>query len=61
MIYDPLTTRPDPAHSGQYMRDPFPGNIIPAHRLNGISPKVVSYYPLPNRQGTTAQKSITSF
>ena len=25
VIYDPLTTRPDPARPGQFIRDPFPG------------------------------------
>ena len=24
-IYDPLTTRPDPARPGHWVRDPFPG------------------------------------
>ncbi|HEX8292553.1 MAG TPA: carboxypeptidase-like regulatory domain-containing protein, partial [Pyrinomonadaceae bacterium] len=33
-IYDPLTTRPDPANPGRFIRDPFPGNIIPANRLS---------------------------
>ena len=33
-IYDPLTTRPDPARAGHWVRDPFPGNIIPRDRFN---------------------------
>jgi hypothetical protein len=32
-IFDPLTTRPDPARSGSFIRDPFPGNIIPKDRF----------------------------
>ena len=28
-IYDPNTTRPDPANPGHFIRDQFPGNIIP--------------------------------
>ncbi|MDQ6699943.1 MAG: carboxypeptidase regulatory-like domain-containing protein [Acidobacteriota bacterium] len=55
IIYDPSTTRPDPSRPGQFIRDPFPGNIIPAARINGISSKVVQFYPDPNRPGTTAQ------
>ncbi len=39
-IFDPATTRPDPAHPGQYLRDPFPGNIIPSNR---ISPYATAY------------------
>ena len=27
-LYNPFTTRPDPAHPGQYLRDPFPNNQI---------------------------------
>ncbi len=28
-IYNPFTTRADPAHPGQFVADPFPGNQIP--------------------------------
>jgi hypothetical protein len=43
VIYDPLTTRPDPNNPGQYIRDPFPGNIIPADRLNPVGLNVAAY------------------
>src|SRR5205085_3420778 len=33
-IYDPLTTRPDPNNPDKFIRDPFPGNKIPANRLS---------------------------
>ena len=33
-IYDPFSTRPNPDGSGTFVRDPFPGNKIPANRLN---------------------------
>jgi hypothetical protein len=46
-IYDPLTTRYDPA-SKSYVRSQFPGNIIPANRLNGPGSKVAGYLPDPN-------------
>ncbi len=36
-VYDPLTTRPDPAHPGQYIRDPFPGNVIPPNRISPVA------------------------
>ncbi|HEY4047860.1 MAG TPA: carboxypeptidase regulatory-like domain-containing protein [Acidobacteriaceae bacterium] len=39
-IYNPFTTRPDPAKPGQYIRDPFPGNQIPANLIN---PAMVAY------------------
>ncbi len=35
IIYDPLT------------RQPFPGNVIPAARINPIAAKILSYVPLP--------------
>jgi hypothetical protein len=54
IIYDPLTTRAAP--TGGTVRDPFPGNVVPAARLNTISANVVKYYPLPNRTGNTAQQ-----
>lgn len=39
-IYNPFTTRPDPASPGSYIRDPFPGNQIPQ---NLIDPRMVAY------------------
>ena len=48
-IYDPNTSRPDPAHAGLYLRDPFPGNIIPAGRINPSTIAILNkYYPNPN-------------
>jgi hypothetical protein len=48
-IYDPFTSRPDPANPGQSLRDPFPGNIIPTNRLNPASLLILQkYYPAPN-------------
>lgn len=56
-IYDPLTTRPNPAYDPskpisadnlQYLRDPFPGNIIPANRMEPIAQTAVALYPRSN-------------
>ena len=46
LIYDPATT------IGRD-RQPFPDNRIPANRFDPVAKAVLSYYPLPNRQGTT--------
>ncbi|MGI8992610.1 MAG: TonB-dependent receptor [Bryobacteraceae bacterium] len=46
-IYDPLTTRYDPA-TKSYVRTQFPGNIIPQNRLNSVGSKVAGYVPNPN-------------
>lgn len=47
-IYDPLTTRPDPANPGQFIRDPFPGNRIPQDRISPMARAMMAYWPLPN-------------
>jgi outer membrane receptor protein involved in Fe transport len=33
-IYNPFTTRPDPNNPGRFLRDPFPGNQIPASLIS---------------------------
>lgn len=48
-IYDPSSTRT--VASGGYVRDPFPGNIIPANRISPISKKIAAYFPDPNAPG----------
>jgi hypothetical protein len=35
-LYDPFSTRPDPAHPGNYIRDPFSGNQIPVGRFDPV-------------------------
>lgn len=44
VIYDPLTG--DANGNG---RQPFPGNVIPANRLNPVAVKMMSYFPAPTR------------
>ncbi len=39
--YNPFTTRPDPAKPGGFIRDPFPGNVIPA---NLIDTRLVNFF-----------------
>jgi Carboxypeptidase regulatory-like domain len=54
VMYDPTTTQQNPAAPAgttQYIRTPFPGNIIPASELNPIAQKLLSYYPMPNQPG----------
>jgi hypothetical protein len=46
IIYDPRTTRPNPNGTG-FIRDPFPGNIIPPDRLSPISQYFQSFLPDP--------------
>ncbi len=49
-VFDPLTTVPAASGSG-FVRSPFPGNIIPANRINPVSANAIKYYPLPNQPG----------
>ena len=49
-IYDPLTTRPD--GFGGFIRDPFPGNIIPSSRFSPLSTAFQAGYPAPTQPGT---------
>lgn len=50
IIYDPLTTR---LVGGRYIRDPFPGNVIPANRIDPVAAAILKYVPLPNAAGQT--------
>jgi hypothetical protein len=48
-IYDPLTTR---TVDGRLVRDPFPGNVIPAERINPTALQILQQvYPAPNVPG----------
>lgn len=51
VLYDPSTTRPDPARPGQFLRTAFAGNRIPASRLSPVALAAQKYYPLPNSAG----------
>ena len=50
-VYDPLTTRcannTNPC-TGGFIRDPFPGNVIPANRINPVGRAIVNGFSLPN-------------
>lgn len=52
-IYDPLTATLDPA-TGNYVRSPFPNNMIPAKRFDPVAMKAMSFFPLPNTGGPGA-------
>src|SRR5215831_3336901 len=46
-IYDPLTTTTDPT-TGNLVRQPFVGNIIPANRFDPVAVKMLGTFPKPN-------------
>src|SRR5262249_46034704 len=45
-IYNPFSTR---AAGTGYVRDPFPGNVIPTAMLDRVAVNSSKYYPLPNQ------------
>lgn len=48
-IYDPFTTRRNPANANQWLRDPFASNVIPSTRINATAALYSkSYLPAPN-------------
>ena len=50
-IYDPLTTR---TINGKVVRDPFPGNVIPAGRMSPAAQAILNFVPSPNNASGTA-------
>jgi len=50
-IFNPLTTRPDPNHPGRFIRDSFPGNVIPPGQIDSVGRALLQFLPLPNTSG----------
>jgi hypothetical protein len=48
-LFDPATTRTAP--NGAQVRDPFPGNVIPANRFDSSGSRVLNLYPATTRPG----------
>jgi hypothetical protein len=44
-IYDPSTGQ---NVNGSFVRQPFPGKIIPGNKINPIAQKILGYFPAPN-------------
>jgi hypothetical protein len=49
-IFDPFSTQQ--LANGATVRDPFPGNVIPAFRLNHVSKTLIDLTPPPNSAGS---------
>ena len=50
IIYDPSSYT---LTNGQYIRQPFPGNVLPKSVINPIGQNLINAYPMPNIPGTT--------
>jgi len=48
-IYDPYNTTQ--AANGSLVRQPFPGNVIPAARIHPAAKAIMGYFPAPNLPG----------
>jgi hypothetical protein len=48
-IFDPNSNR---IEGGRNVRDQFPGNVIPASRIDPVALKLIEYWPTPNRAPT---------
>ena len=60
-IYDPLTVKPDPQRQGFFIRDPFPGNIIPQSRIiNPMYQHYVGFLPKPNSNPVDPRQEPTN-
>ena len=53
-IFNPFSTR---ASGSGFVRDPFPGNVIPAAMQDRVALNVSKYYPLPNQTGALASNN----
>jgi Carboxypeptidase regulatory-like domain len=51
-IADPFTTRADPARPGNFLRDAFPENRVPASQIDRVAARVRTFWPRPNSGGT---------
>lgn len=49
-IFDPATIAP--AAGGRFSRQPLPGNIVPASRIDPVAAKMLSFFPAANTAGT---------
>ena len=58
-IFDPSTTRPNPAGAGM-VRDPFAGNIIPANRISVFGKGLVEIYPTAGLDAATGNNFFRS-
>lgn len=59
-IYDPATTVPNPNGSG-FVRQLFPGNVVPRDRMDPLSLRVLAFHPLPNATPDNASTNLNNF
>ena len=50
-IFDPFSTRADPANPSQLIRTAFPGNRVPTDRMDPVARTIAQMWPKPNLPG----------
>ena len=55
-VYDPTTSRQLP--DGTWIRDPFPGNIIPTEKFSSVSRKILELADTPNPTFNTFRRNM---
>ncbi len=58
-IYDPTTTQLNA--NGVYTRTAFPGNIVPANRMDPVAVRLMQYFPEPNTTPTNANTQVNNW
>lgn len=62
-IFNPFTTRVNPANTAQFIRDQFTDNKIPTNLIDPVAQNILKFYPLPNQPGdanTNANNYVAS-
>jgi hypothetical protein len=59
-IFDPATTRANPTGPG-LVRDPLPGNLVPRNRFDTVTPKILAFWPEPNKAPINAFTQAQNF
>ena len=63
-VYDQLTSVPCTTpgvtctSGGLYLRQPFPGNVIPASRISAVGRAIINLYPAPNFDPTSLTQNF---
>src|SRR5262249_9369360 len=60
-IFDPVTTTVDPTNAQRFLRDAFPGNMIPRSRINPVTAQYIeAYFDRPVSTGVPGFNAINS-
>jgi hypothetical protein len=62
VVHDPITIRRDPARPNNFIRDPFPGNVIPKSRfVNPAYEFITKLFPKPNVTLAPGQEPVNNY